>query len=102
MIRRLLALPDQLWAQAERRPFSFRALADYQAALAIGILTFAPLRIANLASLEFGRTLRLPSRDGLCALIDIPGEEMKAGRAPHDRATPCPDQEVARLRGSGP
>jgi hypothetical protein len=33
MIGRLLALPDQLWAKAERRPFSFRALADYEASL---------------------------------------------------------------------
>lgn len=80
LLRRLLALPDQLWAKAEGRVFSFRVLAAYEASLAIAILTFAPLRIANLASLEFGRTLRLPSRHGLCARIEIPGEEMKAGQ----------------------
>jgi integrase len=80
LIKRLLTLPEELWAKAERRQFSFRALAEYEAALAINILTFAPLRIANLASLEFGRTLRLPSRDGLCAHIDIPGEETKGGQ----------------------
>jgi integrase len=79
MMKRLRKLPDQLWRQAERRrPSSFKALADRQAALAISILTFAPLRISNLVALQFGGTLHLGKRDTLVSLIDIPASEMKS------------------------
>jgi integrase len=81
MMHRLQEVPQLLWSRAERRPFSFRALAEYEAALAISILTFAPLRIANLAALEFGRTLHVPARDNVVTVIDIPGAEMKAGQS---------------------
>jgi integrase len=78
ILERLKKLPDKLWQRAERRPPSFKTLADRQAALAISILTFAPLRISNLVALQFGGTLHLGKRDTLVSLIDIPSSEMKS------------------------
>src|SRR5262249_8495534 len=51
---RLVKLPERLWAEIRResKP-NFRTLAKAQAALAIAILTYMPVRMANLASLEF-------------------------------------------------
>jgi hypothetical protein len=48
LLRRLLALPDRLWRDALAMAPSQRQLAKAQSALAIAILTYAPLRIANL------------------------------------------------------
>jgi integrase len=94
-MKRLLALHDRLWVEANQGPFSFRTLAKYHAALAISILTFAPLRISNLAALEFERTLRLPGRDGVVTVIDIPGPEMKSRQA---YSIELPPTITARLR----
>ena len=80
MIERLRDLQDKLWRRADQRPSSLRTLADLQAALAISILFYAPLRISNLVGLQFGRTLHLGVRDSLVSLIDIPASEMKSGQ----------------------
>jgi hypothetical protein len=53
-LRRLVQLPEKLWAEVKRdgKP-SFRTLAKAQAALGIAILTYMPLRLENLANLTF-------------------------------------------------
>jgi hypothetical protein len=53
VLRRLYSLPDRLWIEArgDKRPH-FRTLAKAQAALAIGILSYMPLRPHNLAALD--------------------------------------------------
>ena len=54
VLRRLYALPARLWAEAkrERKP-NFRSLAKAQAALAVAILSYMPLRLQNLTSSYF-------------------------------------------------
>ena len=53
----LLRLPEQLMAEAERLAdrWPHRAALEAQRALAISILTFAPMRIGNLAALDLER-----------------------------------------------
>ena len=51
VLRRLYALPERLWIEARRdKKPNFRTLAKAQAALAIAILCYMPLRLQNLAS----------------------------------------------------
>src|SRR5919107_3395910 len=64
-----------------------RQLAKAQAALAIAILTYAPLRIANLSALAFDRTLFVPARADQESLIEIPAAQMK-NREPFTIALP--------------
>src|SRR5829696_7569012 len=77
LLGRLIRLPDRLWREALQQAPSQRQLAKAQAALAIAILTYAPLRIANLSALAFDRTLFLPARADQESLIEIPAAEMK-------------------------
>jgi integrase len=77
LLRRLLGLPDRLWREALAMAPSQRQLAKAQAALAISILTYAPLRVANLSALAFDRTLFVPPRADQESLIEIPAAEMK-------------------------
>lgn len=88
LLRRLLALPDRLWREALAMAPSQRRLAKAQAALAIAILTYAPLRIANLSALMFDKTLFLPARAGQESLIEIPAAQMK-NREPFTIALPA-------------
>ena len=67
---------------------SQRQLAKAQAALAIAILTYAPLRIANLTGLAFDRTLFVPARADQESLIEIPAAQMK-NREPFTIALPA-------------
>src|SRR3954454_20606888 len=64
LLRRLLALPDQLWGKAEpevRRNASGKpTISDaqlYRDCLAIALLAVVPLRRSNLAHLSIGRNL---------------------------------------------
>ncbi len=88
LLGRLVALPDQLWQEALRQPPSSRQFAKAQAALAIAILTYAPLRIANLSALAFDQTLFVPPRASQESLIEIPAAQMK-NREPFTMALPA-------------
>ena len=88
LLRRLLALPDRLWREALAMAPSQRQLAKAQAALAIAILTYAPLRVANLSALAFDRTLFVPPRADQESLIEIPAAQMK-NREPFTIALPA-------------
>ena len=76
----LLNLPEFLLENALQKRPSVRSLADAQAALAIALLPYCALRMANLARLEFGRTLFLPKRDGDETVVEFPrwGDEEPA------------------------
>jgi integrase len=98
MLPRLMALPDQLLKRALRRPISFRALADAQAALAIAIPLHAPLRATNLAGLAFGESIFLPKRDTQETQIFIAAHEAKT-REPY--ATVLPPRLTVMIRTYG-
>ncbi len=70
VLRRLYSLPERLWIEARRdnKP-NFRTLAKAQAALAIAILCYMPLRLQNLAALEFDTHLFM--REGRARDLNI-------------------------------
>lgn len=77
VLGRLLRLPEQIMA----RPLGqhrFRALRTREDAIAIGILLYCPLRIANLSTLEVDRHLHRSGK-GLMFLV-IPANEVKNNR----------------------
>jgi integrase len=75
---RLLKLPERLWAEVSRgsKP-NFRTLAKAQAALAIAILTYMPVRVANLASLEFDSHLFVRAGAGAISTLELSTDEVK-------------------------
>lgn len=77
-LRRLFRLPDQLWAEVKRDSHpNFRTLARAQAAIAIAILCYIPLRLQNLANLSFETNLFLnPGVDAVSSL-ELSAAEMK-------------------------
>jgi len=80
VVERLLALPDQFWREVKRdQNPSFRTLARAQAALAIRILTYIPLRSENLHELVFDKHIFL--RDGKRAnsTLEVGSDEVKNG-----------------------
>jgi len=78
VLRRLYRLPDTLWAEVRRdhRP-NFRTLAKAQAALAIAILSYMPLRLQNLTALEFGTHLFMQEGAGAVSTLELSAAEMK-------------------------
>jgi integrase len=82
VLQRLRALPAKLWPKVRRdeKP-NFRTLALAQAALALEILTYLPIRIQNLISLSFDVHLFLQERPGAISTLDIPANEVKNKRA---------------------
>lgn len=75
---RLVQLPEQLWAQVKRdsKP-SFRTLAKAQAALAIAILTYMPLRLQNLSDLAFDTHLFIGAGSGAISTLELSNGEVK-------------------------
>jgi integrase len=75
---RLVKLPERLWAEVRRdsKP-NFRTLAKAQAALAISILTYMPVRLANLASLEFDIHLFVRAGTGAISTLELSTDEVK-------------------------
>jgi integrase len=75
---RLVKLPERLWAEVRResKP-NFRTLAKAQAALAIAILTYMPVRMANLASLEFDSHLFVRAGAGAISTLELSADEVK-------------------------
>ncbi len=80
VIERLLGLPHQLWREVKRDPNpNFRTLARAQAALAIAMLTYMPLRSANLHALEFDKHIFLRDGARTVSSLEIGSEEVKNG-----------------------
>jgi len=81
VLQRLRALPAKLWSQVRRddKP-NFRTLAMSQAALALEILTYLPMRLQNLISLTFDVHLFLKDGPGATSTLEIPASEVKNNR----------------------
>ena len=77
-LRRLVQVPEQLWAEVKRdsNP-SFRTLAKAHAALAIAILTYMPLRLQNLSDLVFDTHLFLRAGTGAISTLELSNGEVK-------------------------
>ena len=74
------ALPERLWIEARRdKKPNFRTLAKAQAALAIAILSYMPLRPQNLATLEFDTHLFLREGARAISTLELPAHEVKNG-----------------------
>jgi integrase len=77
-LRRLVQLPEQLWAEVKReRSPSYRTLAKAQAALAIAILTYMPIRLQNLLNLEFDTHLFIRTGRGAKSTLELSSAEVK-------------------------
>lgn len=74
----LIQLPDRLWTAARRRlATSRRAFIDLQTALAIDLLIHVPLRLQNLARLNFRTHLHWPQGRGRPALLTFKEADTK-------------------------
>jgi integrase len=75
---RLVQLPEQLWAEVKHdsKP-SFRTLAKAQAAVAIAILTYMPLRLQNLSDLAFDTHLFIRAGSGAISTLELSNGEVK-------------------------
>ena len=82
VLQRLYDFPRRLWAEVKRdaRP-NFRTLVKVQAALAVAILSYMPLRLQNLATLTFD--VHLFMREGprtTFSSLELPASEVKNRR----------------------
>ena len=94
-LRRLAQLPEQLWAEVKReRSPSYRTLAKAQAALAIAILTYMPIRLQNLLTLEFERHLFIRTGREAKSTLELSNGEVKNNI---DLAFEIPPQVVTML-----
>lgn len=75
---RLHDLPSELWAEVKReqKP-NFRTLAKAQAALAIALPTYIPLRPHNLHGLIFDEPVFLRDHSRATSSLEIPSDEVK-------------------------
>jgi integrase len=81
MLHRLYALPERLWAEVRRdQRNDYLTLANAQAAIAIALLCYAPIRLQNLAALRFGAHLFIRQGRGSISTLEIPAEEVKNRR----------------------
>jgi integrase len=81
VLQRLTNMPARLWSQVRREGSgNFRTLALAQAALGLEILIYMPIRMQNLAKLEFDKHLFLHTGRGAISTLDIPAEEVKNRR----------------------
>jgi hypothetical protein len=80
VLRRLYSLPERLWKEARRdKKPNFRTLAKAQAALAIGIPCYMPLRLQNLSALEFNTHLFMRAGPRAISTLELPASEVKNG-----------------------
>jgi integrase len=80
LLEALVQFPDRLWRKAKKDlARSKHAFIDLQTALAIDILLNVPLRMKNLASLNFRDHLHWPHGQGRAAMITFGGSETKNG-----------------------
>jgi integrase len=78
VLQRLHQLPGLLWAEVRREAHpNFRTLAKAQAALALSILSYMPLRLQNLAALTFDVHLFVQAGAHAISSLEIPAAEVK-------------------------
>jgi integrase len=78
VLQRLIELPNRLWAEVKREAHpNFRTLAKAQAALGVAILSYMPLRAANLTALTFGGHLFMGEGGRATSTLEVPAGEMK-------------------------
>jgi integrase len=77
-LQRLHRLPERLWAEVKRdtRP-SARTLTKAQAALAVAILSYMPLRLQNLAALTFDLHVFLREGPRSISSLELSAREVK-------------------------
>jgi integrase len=80
VLRRLFNLPRRLWAEVKRGKPNRSTLAKAQAALAVAILSYMPLRLQNLVALTFD--VHLFMREGARATSTL---ELAAGEVKNRR-----------------
>jgi integrase len=81
ILRRLYDFPARLWTEVKRDPKpDLRTLVKAQAALAVGILSFMPLRLQNLASLTFDVHLFIHEAPDATSSLEFPASEVKNRR----------------------
>jgi integrase len=94
-LRRLVQLPERLWAEVKREQNpTYRTLAKAHAALAIGILTYIPIRLRNLLTLEFDKHLFLRAAKRAISTLELADGEVKNNI---DLAFDIPPQIVSML-----
>lgn len=77
-LRRLFELPHRLWAEVKRdKNPSFRTVLKAQAALAIGLTCYMPVRPQNLWALKFDEHLFLHEGRGAISSLELPACEVK-------------------------
>ncbi len=77
-LRRLIDLPERLWAEVKRdKDPSFRTLLKAQAALAIGMACYMPIRPQNLWALKFDEHIFLHEGRGSTSTLELPAAEVK-------------------------
>jgi hypothetical protein len=79
-LQRLVQLPEKLWAEVRDSNPSFRTLAKAQAALAIAILIYMPLRVQNLSRLAFDTHLFLRAGRSAISTLELSSGEVKNKR----------------------
>lgn len=78
VLRRLFNLPHRLWAEVKRDPSpDARTLVKAQAALAVGILCYIPVRLQNLAALSFDVHLFLHEGPGAISTLELSADQVK-------------------------
>jgi integrase len=75
-------------------------LAKAEAALAIGILTFMPIRLENLTGLTIGKHLYLRSEPHSPSALEIPGSETKNGMPREFDVPPHLEQMLLEFRAA--
>lgn len=81
VLRRLYNFSSRLWAEVKRdgKP-NFRTLVKAQAALAVAILSYMPIRLQNLAALTFDLHLFLHEAPNATSSLELPAGEVKNRR----------------------
>jgi len=75
---RLIKLPDRLWEEVKRdKKPNGRTLLKAQAAIAIGLPLYAPVRMQNLWNLEFGKHIFLHNGPGAISSLEIDAGDVK-------------------------
>ncbi len=78
MLQRLFNFPSRLWADVKRDATpNKRTLVKAQAALAVAILSYMPLRLQNLASLTFDKHLFMREGRGATSSLELSAREVK-------------------------
>jgi integrase len=77
-VRRLYEFSSRLWAEVKRDTTpDFRTLIKAQAALAVGIPLYMPVRPQNLSALKFDEHIFLHEGRGAISSLELPAHEVK-------------------------